>query len=237
MRASDYLRAKYQSDRQIALATQHGLKGAMLSAQGVASDIYSGLERASWYSSCFVPSYSNVCQELKAEEVRSLYSVQSIFRHHDVIQHMLYLYFKMLCDDVEKGNEGNAVQDFVRNISSLTSHITVAGGTRYAFASAMSEALAQSGFLSKVVVERLSIKMPTIVFAVQMFGIQQKAALAARALKALDPQYYWILYQAKLEMLYYFIEPLLAEIIKKVKSKTFTSLSELTEFIQGRYGV
>lgn len=53
----------------------------------------------------------------------------------------------------------------------------------------------------------------------------------------MDPEYYWILYQEKLEMLYYFIEPLLAKIIKEVKSKTFSNIDELTDFIQGNVDV
>lgn len=237
MRASDYLQAKYQSDRQIALAAQHGLKGAMLSAQGVASDIYSGLERASWYFSCFVPSYSNVCQELKAEEIRSVYSIESIFRYQDVILHMLTLYFQTISDDVKEGNEGGSARNLVINVSGLAAGMAVARGTRYAFALSISQALAKSGFLTKAVVERLSWGMPKVAVVLQFFGIQQKAALAARGLKALDPQYYWILYQARLEMLYYFIEPVLYEIIRKVKSGDFENLDELTSYIREKYGV
>ena len=38
-------------------------------------------------------------------------------------------------------------------------------------------------------------------------------------------------------MLYYFIDPMLSEIIKKVKSKIFSNLNELTDFIQGNFDV
>ena len=53
--------------------------------------------------------------------------------------------------------------------------------------------------------------------ALQLMGTDQKCALAARRLKVLDPNYYATLYAAQLEMLYYFFEPFLAEIIKKVQ--------------------
>lgn len=237
MQASDYLRIKYQSDRQLALTTEKGLGGVMQSAKGVASDIYSGLERASWYASCFIPSYNDVCQELKTEEIRSFYSIQSIYRYRDVIQYMLYLYFKMVYDDIKEGSPKGSASGLVKSLVGLAANIATARGTRYAFALALSEGLAQSSFLSKVVVERLSGKMPKAFFMIQLFGIQQKTALAARGLKALEPKYYWILYQAKLEMLYYFIEPLLSEVIKKVKSGVLATLDELTDEIRGKYGV
>ncbi|MDF3736979.1 hypothetical protein P3S22_26870, partial [Enterobacter hormaechei] len=63
-------------------------------------------------------------------------------------------------------------------------------------------------------------------------GIQQKCALAARHLKAINPDYYWILYQAKLEMLYYFCEPILSKLFKKMKSNAFSNLDDLADFLQ-----
>lgn len=237
MQATDYLRMKFQSDRQLALTAQNGFDGVMQSARSVASDIYSGLERASWYSSCLIPQYNDVCQELKYEEIRSLYSVQSILRYRDVLQHMLNLYFDMVCDDVKEGNPKGSARNLVKAGAGLASHMATGRGTRYAFSYTMSEALAQSAILSKVVVEKLSLRLPKAAFMLQFFGIEQKAALAARRLKALEPKYYWLLYQAKLEMLYYFIEPLLSEIIKKVKSGTFSSLDELTDEIREKCGV
>lgn len=237
MHASDYLRIKYQADRQIALSTQNALSGVLQSAKGVASDIYSGIERASWYSSCFIPQYNNVCLELKSEEIRMLYSIESIYRHRDIIAYILYLYFKMVCDDVEEGNPEGSAHKLIRKMAGLVSHMNVAGGTRYAFAEAASVALSQSGVMSTIIIERISAKLPQAVFAFQFYGIQQKCALAARHLKVMDPEYYWILYQEKLEMLYYFIEPLLAKIIKEVKSKTFSNIDELTDFIQGNVDV
>lgn len=237
MQAADYLRMKYQSDRQLALTVQNGFGGVMQSAQGVASDIYSGLERASWYSSCFIPQYNDVCQELKAEEIRSLYSIQSIFRYRDVLQHMLYLYFDRVCDDIKEGNPEGYAHSLTKSVTGLASHMAAGRGMRYAFSYAISVALAQSGFLAEIVIERLSSKVPKAVFMLQFFGIEQKMALAARSLKALEPKYYWLLYQAKLEMLYYFIEPALSELIKKVKSGDFYSLDELTYYIREKYGV
>ncbi|WP_312583569.1 hypothetical protein [Atlantibacter sp.] len=237
MHASDYLRIKYQADRQITLSTQNALSGVLQSAKGVASDIYAGIERASWYSSCFIPQYNNVCLELKSEEIRMLYSIESIYRHRDIIAYILYLYFKMVCDDVEEGNPEGSAHKLIRKMAGLVSHMNVAGGTRYAFAAAASVALSQSGVMSTILIERISAKLPQAVFAFQFYGIQQKCALAARHLKVMDPEYYWILYQEKLEMLYYFIEPLLAEIIKEVKSKTFSNIDELADFIQGNVDV
>lgn len=101
----------------------------------------------------------------------------------------------------------------------------------------MAEAIAQSEFLSKAVAQKLAGKMPVGVYLLQVYGIQQKAAMAARSLKAIAPNYYWILYQAKLEMLYYFVEPALSEIIKKVNTGIYFDLDQLADDIREKFGV
>lgn len=60
MTASDYLRIKFQSDHHLALTMENAIGGILQSAKGVASDIYSGIERVSWYSSCFIPRYNDI---------------------------------------------------------------------------------------------------------------------------------------------------------------------------------
>jgi hypothetical protein len=237
MGASDYLRAKFQRERHLALSLQKGFNGVMQSAGDASSVIYSGLERVSWYSSCFIPGYNNVCKELLSEELRTLYSIHSIFKHHDVIRHMLFLYFKSVCEDIKEGNSGGAARKLIAKGTYLAGNTYTAKMTRHAFAYSLSAALAQSEIIQKTVVQRLAVKIHAAVYTFYFFGIEQKAALSARNLKALDPDYYWILYQANMEMLYYFIEPVLADVIKEVKKGAFGSLDELASFIERIYGV
>ncbi|MCK7132433.1 hypothetical protein [Enterobacter bugandensis] len=92
--------------------------------------------------------------------------------------------------------------------------------------------LSHSSLMSKLVVERLSAKLPQGIFVLQFYGIQQKCALAARHLKAINSDYYWILYQAKLEMLYYFCEPILSKLFEKMKLNSFSNLDDLADFIE-----
>ena len=237
MNASGYLRVRFQNDRQLSIYIENGFTNTIQAAKGIASDIYSGIERASWYSSCLIPRYNDVCQELKSEEIRTVYSIMSIFRYRDVITYMLYLYFLTVSKDVKEGNKEGSAQKMVRNAANLAARITVASGTRFAVASAMAEAIAQSEFLSKAVAQKLAGKMPVGVYLLQVYGFQQKAAMAARALKAIDPSYYWIVYQAKLEMLYYFVEPALSEIIQKVHAGIYSNLDQLADEIMERFDV
>ena len=217
MQASDYLKMKFQSDRQLALYGQQGVAGTWKALKGVGSDIYSGMERVSWYSSCLIPSYHDVCDELLSEEKRMYLSIVSIYRYRNVIAHMLYLYFESIMTDSENGNEKNRVRKTDSNVTGLVKNIPPSKAARLAIAWTLAKSLSESGLLSEIVVERLARRVPNVVMALQLMGTDQKCALAARRLKVLDPKYYATLYDAQLEMLYYFFEPFLAEIIKKVQ--------------------
>ncbi|WP_218664695.1 hypothetical protein [Enterobacter cloacae] len=218
MQASDYLKMKFQSDRQLAIYGQQGVAGTWKALKGIGSDIYLAMERVSWYSSCLIPSYHDVCEELLSEEKRMYLSIVSIYRYRNVIAHMLYLYFESIMTDSENGNEKNRVRKTDSNVTGLVKNIPASKAARLAIAWTLAKSLSESGLLSEIVVERLARRVPNVVMALQLMGTDQKCALAARRLKVLDPKYYATLYAAQLEMLYYFFEPFLVEIIKKVQT-------------------
>ena len=237
--ASDLLKLKFQSDRQIALYAEAGLKNIIRSAQGVVSNVYSGVERASWYTSCLTERYLDVCQELVTEEKRMALCVKSIYRYRDVIQLMIMIYLQLTLDDAESGNKEGKVQNVVAKITKFLADREAGKTTRLALVYTLSKALAESQLLSDVVVGRVSKGMPYVVAFFQFYGVEQKAAIAARKLKAFEPKYYRALYEIELEMLYYFISPVLNNIIKKVKLKggEYLSESDLLDIIKSEVNV
>lgn len=53
----------------------------------------------------------------------------------------------------------------------------------------------------------------------------------------MDEKYYVILYNAELEMLYYFIEPVLSEVIKNVQMERYRNFDEMYKAIKSKYHV
>ncbi len=234
MQASDYLKMKFQSDRQLATYGQQGVAGTWKALKGIGSDIYSGMERVSWYSSCLFPGYHDVCDELLSEEKRMYLSIVSIYRYRDVIAQMLYLYFVSILNDSENRNEQNRVLKTDSKVTGLVKNIPASKTARLAIALALAKSLSASGLLSDVVVERLARRVPTVVMALQLIGSDQKCALAARHLKTLDPKYYSILYGAQLEMLYYFVEPFLSDLINKVQMGFYQDFDAIYDDLKGK---
>ena len=161
-------------------------------------------------------------------------SIVSIYRYRNVIAHMLYLYFESIMTDSENGNEKNRVRKTDSKVTGLVKNIPASKAARLAIAWALAKSLSESGLLSEIVVERLARRVPNVVMALQLMGTDQKCALAARRLKMLDPKYYATLYAAQLEMLYYFFEPFLAEIIKKVQTGFYKDFDAIYNDLKDR---
>jgi len=205
--------------------------------KGIGSDIYSGVERASWYASCLIPAYHDVCKQLYSEDKRMLCSIRSLYRYRDVIGHMLYLYFQKIIQDTDNGNEHDMVRAVDTTIAGWVAKMLAGKATRLSLAVALSEALSMSEAVSRSVVERLAARVPNIVWLFQVFGTDQKCALAARRLKYMDEKYYLILYNAELEMLYYFIEPVLSDVIKNVQMGRYRNFDEVYKAVKSKYHV
>lgn len=237
MQASDYLKMKFQSDRQLAIYGQQGVTSTWKALKGIGSDLYSGIERASWYSSCLLPKYQDVCQELLSEEKRMWMNIYSIYRYRDVIGEMLYLYFEMVIEDTVNGNKKSSVRNADTKITKLVAGGTVSRAVRSGVTLAFSETLSSSNPVAQAVVERLAARVPNVVTAFQLFGTEQHCAMAARRLKALDSKYYRILYAAQLEMLYYFAEPILSDVIKNVQMKVYRDFDAIYDALKSKYHV
>ncbi len=237
MQAADVLKMKFQSDRLLALYAQQGVTSTWKAMKGIGSDIYSGVERASWYASCLIPAYHDVCKQLYSEDKRMLCSIRSLYRYRDVIGHMLYLYFQKVIEDIDNGNEHDMARSVNSTIAGSIARMPAGKAIRLSLAVALSEMLSMSEVVSRSVVERLAARVPNVVWLFQVFGTDQKCALAARRLKYMDEKYYVILYNAELEMLYYFIEPVLSEVIKNVQMERYRNFDEMYKAIKSKYHV
>lgn len=166
-----------------------------------------------------------------------MYSIRSIYRYRDVIVHIFYLYFQMVIDDTENGNSKGIVRSVDSTATRVVARMPESRAVQLGLAVTLAEALSMSDLVSRAVVERLAARVPGVVWMFQIFGTEQKCALAARRLKTLDPKYFAILYNAELEMLYYFLEPVLSEVIKNVKIKFYQDFDECYNAIKSKYHV
>ncbi|WP_338512633.1 hypothetical protein VRB34_01265 [Erwinia aphidicola] len=62
MSLSSSLRSKMRNERDAAIALDKAVSGVKDNINSTASDVYSGVERLSWYSSCFLKNTKTLAQ-------------------------------------------------------------------------------------------------------------------------------------------------------------------------------
>lgn len=233
MNASLYLKRKLLAERKIAASLEKGIKHSFIAAEETMDDVYSGLERASWYLSCLSDKYRGVCQELKAEDVRMIKALLALYKNKDIIEEIFIRYI----DYILKHADPSQAKNLVINISGFTAEALAGKATREVLAySLVRSILTSSKFTASL--KHVSNKILFNGFtAVQFYGKVQKAARASRRLKKIDPDFHQILYLLDIEMLYIYVEPVLAEIITKVNALPNATPEEIIKIIQGMSNV
>lgn len=230
MNVSSYLKVKLDAERKIADALTKGVREVPGTSRKTLDDIYHGAERASWYSSCFFDKYQDVCKELGKEDVRMFIAIQQLYKRKDVILDIFTAYVKhVLKDDSGEPPE----RKFARDGANIVSTMVTANVTKMVLAYTLAKGLSESISLSLSVRTFANDKAVWLLNGLQYYGKIQKAAMAARRLRIIDPAFYFILYHMKIEMLYLFIEPVLSKIIKDIKSISNPTNEQIINILEG----
>lgn len=191
--------------RQLALSLERGFTRFQENGKNILSSIYSGTERASWYSSCFFDKYDDICQELKEEDRRMIAAIKAIYNHKEIVVFMIELYIKYLLKNQNEKSKDNIIIKITgflaRNRTGLVTKLTMS----YLIAKSISGSM---NFTIKTR-ERIGKVSNVVLTILTFYSYVQKASISSRKLKILNPSFYNILYNQQLEMLYFIIEPAL----------------------------
>lgn len=214
MNASLYLKRKLLAERKIAASLESGIKQSFISAAETLNDVYAGMERASWYTSCLSDKYQSSCQELKAEDMRMIKAIMAIYKHKDIISEIFSLYI----DYALRNSTRTQGQALTIQVAEFTAESVAGKSAKKAMAYSLAKLIAESALIKITIRKSLN----TISFhgfsIAQFYGKIQKSVMAARRLKALEPNFFKVLYQAEIEMLYIYVEPVLSKLIKEINA-------------------
>jgi len=263
---SSYAQMMLRNDRVIASALEHGLAAFYNGFTKSMHQMSSGVERAVWYSSCFIDEYQDVCDELRLEDGRMRVCILEFFRRADPIADILlgcvkyvFSFYKKSeriiilkgifdiysshysddkyntedfeineCDDFLEIQTHSSddryllesiarmcdlslwelIKDPLLNTESILNpaKIVTTNVTRKTVAYTVAKAAAESISLTLAVRKKVHNYVFAATFFVNLYGIEQEAAMAARKLKTLNSDYYQILYNNDLEMFFFLIE-------------------------------
>ncbi|WP_145571961.1 hypothetical protein [Yersinia bercovieri] len=230
MNASFYLKEKLKADRELSLSLERGIKGAVSSAKGTIRNVYSGAERASWYTSCFFEKYARECQEIKAEDARIIKAISEVYRRSDVIFDMIKLYVEYVLDGYTPREN---MQNSAYQSTHLAANLSVSITTKKAMAYSIAKTVAESFSVSNIVRAEINKKGLFLINAADLYGKVQKSAMAARKLQVIDPEYYNLLRINNIEMLYVYIEPVVSKAMEKIRSNSNLSFDEIVDILNG----
>lgn len=184
-----------------------------------------GTQRLVYYTSCFTENYQDVCANQKKEDTRFMLALVQLAKHWHVVGMMIKIYVDLLLQNT--GEDG--IQRIQRSLLKRGANIASSSLTNNGFSGAVTAAVSY-GFGVRMSLDRKLLKIGTAaVAATGYYGYVQEAADAANRLQRDNGIYYHGLYQAKLEMLYFLIEPIISRNPALVKIRS--SEAEITEAI------
>ncbi|RYC38050.1 hypothetical protein [Pectobacterium zantedeschiae] len=225
MQLSEYLKYKMESDKVLATHLGDITKKLKSNSISLTTDLYSGMERTSWYSSCLFEKYNDVCQELQYEDSRMVSAIKEVFKRDDVILDMVKIYIDNLMKDFDENKQKTIAKAILGVTSEFSTNRAIKESISYALAKFISTTLNFNASLRKTINQTSYWAITVTAF----YGKVQKAAMSARHLRDINPALYALFYSQKLEMLYFLIEPILSPYIP-INSK---SEEEMINLING----
>ncbi|QKJ87154.1 hypothetical protein PMPD1_2209 [Paramixta manurensis] len=206
---------KLQADRILALQLEKALSGVKDGVVDNLKRMEGGVTRASWYLSCFTENYQDVCSRLKREDYRFGKAIVRLLKGDKVIYLMILLFVNLML-------AGRSVQDLriiQTKLLSLGVNISNSFLTSQALSAALTTSISFSLNFRTKFIGNLNRVSSFGVFLSSTYGYIQKASESARRLSHTNPEYYRVLYQNDVEMLYFIIEP--AIVPKLLLNKVF----------------
>ncbi|MBE5214394.1 hypothetical protein IG611_07335 [Pectobacterium sp. A535-S3-A17] len=206
MQASEYLKYKMESEKVLATHLDDITKKLKSNSISLTTDLYSGMERTSWYSSCLFEKYNDVCQELQYEDSRMVSAIKEVFKRDDVILDMVKIYIDNLMKDFDENKQKKIAKAVLGIASEFSTNRAIKESISYALAKFISTTLNFQASLRKTINQTSYWAITVTAF----YGKVQKAAMSARHLRDINPALYALFYSQNLEMLYFLIEPILS---------------------------
>lgn len=193
---------KIEADKYLAKILEKSLIGVKDEAFKQAQLINDGFTRLTWYSSCFLENYQDVCSGLKKEDIRFIKAIISLTQHRDTIRKMLEIYIDYMLNNLSD----QRIRNIIQILSKSSARFTTTALTQVSLAYSISAAASMSSGLKISVEGALTTWAIRGVTATGVYGYVQAASNAAERLKYKYAKYYNDLYSHNMEMLYFLIE-------------------------------
>jgi hypothetical protein len=191
------------NDKQMANQLDHAVSSVRDLMREDVNRIGDGVQRLTYYLSCFFDNYADVCAKQKIEDVRFLEGMYQLFRDRKIIYSMVKIYV----DHLLKNKTPADLEYIKRRLLKADVNIIASSLTVNSFSLGVTAAICLSFSLSSYFVEFVKKGSRMSIVGLGLYGYVQKAAECAERLRLRDPLFYQALFLQKLEMMFFLIEP------------------------------
>ncbi|NUU66679.1 hypothetical protein HQN64_11225 [Enterobacteriaceae bacterium BIT-l23] len=197
-------------DKKLALALEKGYKLHGENGKELLTNIYQGLVRLSWYSSCLFDDYQDVCSKLRGEDARHFQSIAHGYSQGDATRKIITLFFNYLLSRISD-EQIDRIYNRMKQDPFLRGHIHKLG---IMVSGSVTKKALTYGLVNFTIgsrsLGRLASGFSSGVFSlIEHYGLLQERIASADSLKRINPEFYQILYKEGLETWWYFVEPVL----------------------------
>ncbi|MFW0765385.1 hypothetical protein ACN0IV_05990 [Trabulsiella odontotermitis] len=211
-----YLKGQMESQRHLAMILTKSLREVKNDYLEVIDDAKLGADHIINYGSCFVPDdyYRKACSDMFRNDVRLIKSLYEIYERGDVILDMVEIYFNKT---LKRMNE-ESLNEKLKKLFGIASKYYSTKSSKGSLSLTLTYLLINRNDFKdqyfKFVHSFVAAFVTASVFAAKL----EIASLAVHKLKIQDDEYYQLLYNERIEMLYFLIEPSMSKIIYQIQS-------------------
>ncbi|WP_042859371.1 hypothetical protein [Dickeya sp. NCPPB 3274] len=205
-----YLQQKLEAEKNLALNAEHTGKALSDIAKDTVETIEVGAKRLIWRTSVFFEGYEDVNEKINVEDTRMAKNIWRVVKEGNAIFRITELYV----NEILKNRDFDVVYKILLK---HTSKFIFNGVTKTAIAYSIAKILSEQLYFNMVVRRRLQSFSNMSIFAFTLYGNVEHAAVSADRLKREFPEFYWVLYSERLEMVYFVVEPAFSKHINRIK--------------------
>jgi hypothetical protein len=209
-----YMQKKMEADSSLALSLDKSTSTLGEALEDTLNSAQMGAKRLLWRTSYFFDGYQDVNQQINREDYRMGIAIKNVIEKRDIIILMLNIYVENLLKNMDEKKR----ESIFYKLGTISSHFVTTRTAKQSISFSIVASIHACIHLNVEVRKNIRTISNVSLVAFQIYGCIEKSAIAANKLKRLNPSYYWALYKAGIEMLYFILDPVLSKTFYDIRN-------------------
>ncbi|QHM74134.1 hypothetical protein C7M52_00055 [Mixta theicola] len=230
-----FMDERRRADSQLAEVLSRAYVAVGDNAKDVWKHLYLGVERITWYSSCFFDDYQGICHQLRRQDYNELQSILHGYQRSDVCALVFTLFIEYLLLPLSEADVRAVMQKIKNDL-----HIDLMQRAALIASGSVAKKTVAYSIASAVITRRPGINIyktvsrrAMLLTVIEHYGILQERTKCARKLWRTDYVFHDILASNRVETFWFYVEPVLGKYLtapRKKEQDVYKIISELLRY-------